>query len=101
MYSLYQVKKEKFHDFAFMSFEDAERYNGEGSVTLENYDKVYEFEMYSSEDIRLDDIYMMFNVSRPDDFTGHSLSVSDVVEYNGDFYYCDDIGWKKLEWRAE
>ena len=101
MYSLYQVKKEKLRDFAFMSFEDAERYNGEGSVTLENYDKVYEFEMYSSEDIRLDDIYMMFNVSRPDDFTGHSLSVSDVVEYNGDFYYCDDIGWKKLEWRAE
>ena len=98
MYKLYQVKKEKMHDFGFLSFEDAERYNGEGSVTLENYDLVYEFEMYSAEDIRLDDIYAMFNLHRPNDFTGHSMSASDVVEYDGSFYYCDDVGWKKLDW---
>ena len=101
MYRLYQVKKEKFYDFGFMSFEDVEKHHGKGSVVKGNYDMVYEFEMYSSEDIRLDDIYAMFNVSRPDDFKGHSLSVSDVVEYNGEFYYCDDIGWKKLDWRVE
>ena len=27
----------------------------------------------------LEELYAKFNVSRPDDFTGHSLSVSDIV----------------------
>ena len=80
MYRLYQVKRDKLRDFGFQSFEEAERFNGKGSVRMENYDMVYEFEMYSSEDIRLDDIYAMFNVSRPDDFMGHSMSMSDVIE---------------------
>ena len=28
---------------------------------------------------RLDDLYMKFNTAHPQDFTGHSLSVSDIV----------------------
>ena len=101
MYKLYQVKKEKLRDFGFLSYEDMERHFGKGSVKIDNYDLVYEFEMYGAEDIRLDDIYEAFNVSRPDDFHGHSMSVSDVVEYNGEYGYCDAVGWKKLDWGRE
>ncbi len=49
----------------------------------------------------LEDVYALFN-SRPAGFTGHSLSVSDVVEIiTADeivpgFYYCDSIGFKRI-----
>lgn len=45
----------------------------------------------------LEHIYHKFNVERPKDFNGHSLSVSDVVGLDGEYYFCDSIGFKKLE----
>ena len=97
-YEIYQVKREKMRDFGFLSFEDAERYNGVGSVQIGNYDRVYEFDLESSGAVRLDDIYYIFNERRPDDFEGHSLSVSDVIKVPDGYYYCDSFGWKKLDW---
>ena len=45
----------------------------------------------------LEDIFRTFNLDRPADFTGHSLSVSDIVVLNrgGDTkaYYCDSAGF--------
>lgn len=42
----------------------------------------------------------MFNISRPQDFEGHSLSVSDVIaiKRNGEVsvHYVDSIGFKEL-----
>ena len=42
----------------------------------------------------------MFNLSRPQDFEGHSLSVSDVIalKRNGEIsvHYVDSIGFKEL-----
>ena len=43
----------------------------------------------------------MFNCDCPEDFQGHSLSVSDVVEIvngeNAGFYFCDSIGFQRVE----
>ena len=48
----------------------------------------------------MEKIYEDFNLNRPADFTGHSLSVSDVValKQNGliSYHYCDHIGFKEL-----
>ena len=48
----------------------------------------------------LEDIYRRFNIDHPEDFRGHSLSVSDVVvlhENGADAaYYVDSIGFKEL-----
>ncbi|MBQ7923408.1 MAG: DUF4316 domain-containing protein [Clostridia bacterium] len=48
----------------------------------------------------LEQVYEDFNLHRPADFTGHSLSVSDVValKQNGQisYHYCDHIGFKEL-----
>ena len=44
----------------------------------------------------------MFNLNHPNDYNGHSLSVSDVVQVielsnvEAGFYYCDSFGWRKL-----
>ena len=50
----------------------------------------------------LENIYQKFNVDHPADYTGRSLSVSDVVEIRESdtlkpgFYFVDSIGFKKI-----
>ena len=69
----------------------------------ELYKKVYE-RTDSVQDINADDnrylecLFGEFNWDdRPADYTGRSLSVSDVVTINGVAYFCDSFGWKKLD----
>lgn len=53
-----------------------------------------------NKDDTLDQLFMKFNIDRPDDFEGHSLSTSDVIimKREGELkaYYVDSIGFKKL-----
>ena len=48
----------------------------------------------------LEQLYMRFNLAHPEDFHGHSLSVSDVVVLKQDgqvnSYYTDSFGFRKL-----
>ena len=37
---------------------------------------------YEDQNTMLEELYAKFNVSRPDDFTGHSLSVSAIVHFS-------------------
>ena len=41
----------------------------------------------------LEQLFQEFNIHRPADFKGHSLSVSDIVELDGRYWYCDNVGW--------
>ena len=63
------------------------------------YKKVYEGEVEEKDDLvkTLDYLFTKFNIAHPDDFRGHSLSVSDVVELDGVWYYCDSYGWVNVE----
>lgn len=78
------------------------------NFSLVKYDKVFDGDVNTKEeDIQpdcihsiLDYLFCAFNVGsyRQDaGYTGHSLSVSDVVYVNGNYYYCDSIGWKQLD----
>ena len=58
----------------------------------------------------LSDVYEMFNDNRPPTFQGHSLSVSDIVQIcdkedtlmeNDACYYCDRIGFKRVDFDAD
>lgn len=42
-------------------------------------------------------IYKDSNLHHIEGWKGHSMSVSDIIEIEGNFYYCDDIGFVKLE----
>lgn len=97
-YSIYQVKEDKMCDFGFWGFDEVEKINGVGSIVKDNYDEVYAFDMESSVEPTLDDFYEIFNLRRPDDFKGHSLSVSDVIRCDDKYFYCDSFGWKELDW---
>lgn len=65
------------------------------------YQKVYDgvFPMPWKKD-GLEGLFVMFNYPENpigcDKFTGHSLSVSDIVYYKGKYWYCDIIGWKEI-----
>ena len=70
-------------------------------VDLNNYNKVYGDDLYSSIfskniDI-LEEIYQKFNMGqKPESYKGHSLSVSDIVVLDGVNYYVDSFGFIKL-----
>ena len=78
--------------------------NVDQSVKPENYELIYSAPL-SAADVRdqgsiLEDLYAKFNLDRPEDFHGHSLSVSDIIvlKQKGQItsYYTDSIGFQKL-----
>lgn len=81
----------------FLSLANLEEQFGK-EIDPEIYDEVWSG---PSEWIGLEEVYMAFNADTlPDDFRGHRLSVSDIVKMQSDdctnFYYCNDIGWKRI-----
>lgn len=72
----------------------------EGTIlTLDAYKKVYEGDFEENTESKLpvtEQLYMKFNLSRPKDFKGHSLSISDIIVIEGQQYYCDDYCFKAI-----
>jgi len=67
---------------------------------IDDYAVVYEGELEDEgkpDTYYLEKLFEIFNINHPEDYRGHSLSVSDVVELDGVNYYCDSHGWVKLE----
>lgn len=82
-----------------LHFESYDRLTKHGhSVNRDNYNQVYTGALFAGE--TLDSIYERFNLHHPDDFRGHSLSVSDVIVIHRDnrdqAYYVDSFGFKQV-----
>ena len=88
---IYQLKKENQRLYGFMDYNWAIKNN----FKLDRYECVWEENIDS--DTSLEEIFERFNVDRPDEFKGHSLSVSDIIDLEGNKYYVDDFGFKKVE----
>ena len=93
---IYQLngENEVARNLMFTSYKWAKKY-----LSLDLYKMVWEGEV--DDESTLDDIYHQFNVNRPADFKGHSLSISDLVEENGEYYYCDSYGWEEVTFPTE
>ena len=65
---------------------------------LANYDLVYQMPLRDNP--TPEQVFQQFNLSRPADFTGHSLSVSDVIAYQSEdsaiAYYVDSASFVRL-----
>lgn len=78
-----------------------------GPICHEDYVAIYRDDLYSS--TSLDSIYTRFNLFKPDDFHGRSLSVGDVIVWEQNqtkqAYYVEPYGFRELpkffEARAE
>lgn len=96
-FGIYQLKDtEEARDIHFMGMDYLE---SKGIVVKkENYDLLYTAPL--EEGTSLEDIYTRFNIERPADFRGHSLSVSDVVvlHHNGEntSHYVDSFGYREV-----
>lgn len=96
-FGIYQLKDtEATRDIRFMAMDYLEMKGV--PVSKENYELVYTGEL--KEGMNLEDIYTKFNIDRPADFTGHSLSVSDVVVLHQDgentSHYVDAVGYREV-----
>lgn len=84
----------------FSSMRELERMGLESNI--DHYEVVYTAPLLPCKDqnTMLEELYAKFNVSCPNDFTGHSLSVSDIValRQNGvvSCHYVDSIGFQEL-----
>lgn len=67
-----------------------------------DYHKVYEYDMVAVEESVedfLETVFMCFNKDvKPEGYTGHSMSVGDIVEIDGVAYICANCGWNEVKW---
>ena len=100
-YAIYQLKEGQ--ENRNLRFENLTHLEKQGlSVERERYDAVYAGELKSDGDTpdKLNDLFTTFNINRPADFAGHSLSTSDIIalKQNGvvSCHYVDSWGFKAL-----
>ena len=85
----------------FSSFELIELVGLKPSKSV--YNKVYESEIESDDENEMnvmEEMFMKFQVIKPEGYRGHSLSVSDVIVLDGKAYYVDRIGFKPIEFEG-
>lgn len=80
------------HEIAWMDFNDIK-----DRFSMDNYECVYKMDI-SERYIDPEEAFEIFNIHRPRDFKGHSLSVSDILIYpeQQKVLYCDSIGFKDI-----
>ena len=100
-FAIYQLKRDDATtDLRFMNTEWLKKKGIE--PRYDNYELVYTGALtYEGSQIdKLEGIYRTFNIDHPADFTGHSLSVSDIVALKQDgvvsCHYVDSVGYKEL-----
>ena len=100
-YAIYQLKSDdSTADIRFMNSEYLQKKGIEPQY--ENYELVYTGALTKdgSQVEKLENLYRIFNIEHPHDFSGHSLSVSDIVALKQagvvSYHYVDSIGYKEL-----
>ncbi len=96
-YAIYQIRDDgEGRKYLFMGIDYLKKQGF--SVEYDDYRMVYSDVLGENE--TLDSLYEKFNIGRPLDFTGHSLSVSDVVvlKKSGEItaHYVDSYGYTEL-----
>ena len=96
-YRIYQLKEDA-RDYLFLSHSEAKEKGLE--INEKNYELVYIAENTLNYDP--EEIFEDFNIDRPDDFCGHSLSMSDVIAYKHkdgsvEAYFVDNFGVVELQ----
>lgn len=98
--AIFQIDPEKDRQrMSFESYDRLVRRQGSEEIEASVYGKVFEGEVDADD---LEEIFEFFNLERPEGFTGHSLSVSDIVAVRdaasgkSTYYYCNDIGFRDV-----
>lgn len=96
-FGIYQIRDGSAGEaYAFMNMNFIESHGLQ--IRKEDYELVYTAKRTGN--MSLDDIFEQFNINRPEDFRGHSLSVSDVVVLNDNghvtAHFVDSISFQEI-----
>lgn len=96
-YGIYQIIDDSpGREYEFMDLNFIERHGYQ--VKKEDYELIYSDKLLYGD--TLDSLYEKFNIAHPEDYTGHSLSVSDIVVLNENgkvkAYFVDSISFREL-----
>lgn len=92
---IYQINLDRDKDrIKFMSFDRLPRFQKSDKVNASIYDEVFSGEIEAS---GLEDVYRIFNTTGHPLYRGHSLSVSDMVVTEYGAYFCDSVGFQKVD----
>ena len=97
---VFQLKdSNNLHFHRFANLEELKKYNLD--LSINNYDLIYTTEKDFSVDMKkidiLEKLFSEFQGAKPKGYDGHSLSVSDIIKLNDEYWYCDSIGFEKLD----
>jgi hypothetical protein len=98
-YKIYQLKE--ITNYSFRGW----KYAKDNGFSFEDYEEVYSGE--AAQKNCLGELFRILNMESPDDFTGHSLSVSDVIAIKTErndywyYFYCDSFGWQEVTGEIE
>lgn len=102
-YEIYQIQEStKEEGKPYRLFEELEDDVKEINLDEQNYKKVFTGKLLPNGKRRfnaklaLEYLFEVFNLNNPREFTGRSLSVSDIVKIQGKYYHCQRIGWKEI-----
>ena len=85
MVKIYQLPSE--HENLFRDFDFAR-----SDFDFSDYNLIYtDNTPFTVDD--LEEIWEKYNIAHPSDYTDRSLSVSDIVEVDNKYFYCDNFNW--------
>lgn len=97
---VWQLKPDVDIRMKFIGYEELIR--DFGPPVRDHYQLVYDGEVGTND---LEELYTKFNLDHPPGYTGHSLSMSDVLElYDEDgstFHYVDRFGFQKVDFSPQ
>ena len=106
-YKIYQVRdslldylaeSDEHHPYVFMRWDFAKTHGFDfGDYWLAYEGEIRYVSEFENESKILEHIFEKFNMNHPSDFYGRSLSVSDIVEINGRYFYCDSFGFTEID----
>ena len=92
---IFQIDNEKDKNgVKYMGSCRLERLQGTTDIDASLYKEVFSGEV---DEVDLEDVYSMFNYEGHPLHRGHSMSISDVVKTEDGAYFCDLVGFKKID----
>lgn len=92
---IYQINYERDKNHVkFLHYEHLDSFQDTKDIDASLYDEVFNGDVDCS---GLEDVFQKFNTEGHPLHRGHSLSVSDIVTTEDGAYYCDSVGFQKVD----
>lgn len=92
---VYQINMDRdTNNVKFTGYKNLARWQGTSDIDSSLYDEVFSGEVEATD---LEAVYCTFNHEPPALHRGHSLSKSDIVVTEDGAFYCDTVGFKKVD----